>query len=144
MSSRNCQYSIRRAQKTCRKYMAMSSRRETRAGEEERRKIRPDRLSLSPISGPSDRPRPIDLSRARRRTHGTSRTTRSRHGHGAAAQRLRFPVGDTFGITPPTSNKHRTASHSLTRPNNDKGVRLGPPGHSGGISGMSGSDAGQR
>ena len=40
-------------------------------GGEERRTIRPDRLSLSLISGPSDRSRPIDLSRARRRTHGT-------------------------------------------------------------------------
>ena len=76
MSSRNCQYSIRRVQKTGRKYMAMSSRRETRArqGTEYTKaggKSAPDRLSLSPISGPSDRSRPIDLSRARRRTHGT-------------------------------------------------------------------------
>ena len=78
MSSRNCQYSIRRVQKTCRKYMAMSSRRETRAQEKRSsRKIGPDRLSLSPISGSSDRSRPIDLSRARRRTHGTPRTSRT-------------------------------------------------------------------
>ena len=81
MSSRNCQYSIRRVHKTCRKYMAMSSRRETRAQQQQQsRKIRPDRLSLSLISGPSERSRPIDLSRARRRTHGTPRTSRTSRG----------------------------------------------------------------
>ena len=39
-----------------------------------------NRLSHRTISGLSDRTRPIDLSRARRRTHDTSRTTRhARH-----------------------------------------------------------------
>ena len=50
--------------------------------EEQRRKIRPDRLSDRTISGPSDRTRPIDLSRAtshaRHDTHVTHVTRRVR------------------------------------------------------------------
>ena len=53
-------------------------------------------------------PGPIDLSVGR--THDTSRTTRSRHVHGAAAQRLSFPVGD-LRSTPPTSD---TCAGTLT------------------------------
>ena len=69
-----------------------------------RRKIRPDRLSHRTISGLSDRTRPIDLSRARRRTHDTSRTTRhARHDHGTCTvQRRSVLVSQlgTFGYTP--------------------------------------------
>ena len=134
MSSRNCQYSIRRVHKTCRKYMAMSSRRETRAQEKRSsRKIGPDRLSLSPISGSSDRSRPIDLSRARRRTHGTPRTSRTsrdayakRDNAKTSNSELDFPVGETFGFAPPTSDtpgcdnegawsKHRLPRAACTR-----------------------------
>ena len=67
--------------RTC---MAMS-RSERRVLEEKEEHL-PDRLSLGLSTGPSDRPRSIDLSRARRRTHDTithdtSCTTRhARHG----------------------------------------------------------------
>ena len=61
------------------------------------RKIRPDRPSHRWISGLSDLTRPIDLSRARRRTHDTSRTTRhARHDHGTGTgQRVRIPRGES-------------------------------------------------
>ena len=66
---------------SCKKLAKMHSMvietRDTRREREEKTN-RPDRLSLNLISGPSDRPRPIDLSRARRRTHGTHVTRRVR------------------------------------------------------------------
>jgi len=78
-------------------------------GGEEEEENQPNRLSRGKDffcqSGEPPRLSPyIDLSRARRRTHDTSRTTRhARHfTHGSG--NVNFPVGDTFGITHPTSD----------------------------------------
>ena len=72
------------------------------------RKIRPDRLSHRSISGLSGRTRPIDLSRPRRRTHGTSRTTRhARHDHGTGTVQRRNVLISRSGnirFTAPTSD----------------------------------------
>ena len=118
MSSRNCPYSIRRVQKTCRKYMAMSSRRETRATEQKQKeeKENPPKIALA-----SERflarsaPRVIDLSRARRRTHGTPRTSRTsrdayakRDNAKTSNSELEFPVGEPSVYTP---NLRQVVSH---------------------------------
>ena len=95
--------------------MAMSSRRETRAMEEqqeEEKEENPPQIALA-----SERflarsaPRVIDLSRARRRTHGTPRTSRTsrdayakRDNAKTSNSELDFPVGETFGFAPPTSD----------------------------------------
>ena len=116
MSSRKCPCSIRRVQKTCTKYMAMSSRRETRARQQEQQqeKENPPQIALaSERFLASSAPRVIDLSRARRRTHGTPRTSRTsrdayakRDNAKTSNSELDFPVGETFGFAPPTSDMH--------------------------------------
>ena len=88
--------------------MAMSSRRETRARQEQQQEENPPQIALA-----SERflarsaPRVIDLSRARRRTHGTPRTSRTsrdayakRDNAKTSNSELDFPVGETFGFTP--------------------------------------------
>ena len=93
--------------------MAMSSRHETRARQQKKQEQEenPPQIALA-----SERflarsaPRVIDLSRARRRTHGTPRTSRTsrdayakRDNAKTSNSELDFPVGETFGFAPPTS-----------------------------------------
>ena len=116
MFSRNCSYSLRRMQKSneitcpCSRDTGHARRRRSRRS----RKIRPDRLSPRTISGLSDRTRPIDLSRARRRTHDTSRTTRhARHDHGTGTVQRRNVLISRSGnlrFTPPTSDVCRNTN----------------------------------
>ena len=95
--------------------MAMSSRRETRAWEEEEKKKEqenPPQIALA-----SERflarsaPRVIDLSRARRRTHGTPRTSRTsrdayakRDNAKTSDSELEFPVGGSAPLRTYTPN----------------------------------------
>lgn len=52
------------------------------------------------------------ICRPKRRTRGTSRTTRSRHGHGPAAQRLRLPVGKP-SVLHPQPPTHHASLHTM-------------------------------
>ena len=91
-------------------------------GAEEEKKENPPQIALA-----SERflarsaPRVIDLSRARRRTHGTPRTSRTsrdayakRDNAKTSNSELDFPVGETFGFAPPTSDT----------PSDDRGMDL--------------------
>ena len=89
MSSRTFEYGCRRMQKNMHKEHGHVLGTRDACTRMRRRKIRPDRPSLSLISGPLDRSRPIDLSRARATSHARTHARHATRTRNAITRRRR-------------------------------------------------------